>query len=94
MVSDSTAPSAPPAASLGSRRHRFAQLVAEVFGPAVVVTLLTAAISLHATADVPSGLLWGAVGIVFCSGIPFAIMFGGARVLGAALGGGLYLSLR
>ncbi|GAA2803150.1 hypothetical protein [Saccharopolyspora taberi] len=58
---------------------RLARVVAEVFAPAVLVSVVTIAISLASSPTVPAGLLWAVVSAGFCAGFPIWFLARGAR---------------
>ncbi|MEV1285923.1 hypothetical protein [Micromonospora sp. NPDC049679] len=62
-----------------TRANQLARLVTEVLAPAVLAALMPLVIAVHATGDWITGVGWGALAILFCSAIPYAIIWLGVR---------------
>ncbi|MBY8870523.1 hypothetical protein K7640_01545 [Micromonospora sp. PLK6-60] len=59
---------------------RPARAVTEVFAPAVLASVLPLVIAVHSTAPaVATGLGWALLAILFCSAIPYAVVWVGVR---------------
>ena len=60
--------------------HRLARITTEVFAPAVFAAVLPMVVAVHATAPaVVVGLGWGALAVLFCSVVPYGIIWLGVR---------------
>ncbi|GGM24069.1 hypothetical protein GCM10011608_06130 [Micromonospora sonchi] len=60
--------------------HRLARITTEVFAPAVFAAVLPMVVAVHATAPaVVVGLGWGALAVLFCSAVPYGIIWLGVR---------------
>ncbi|GIJ26631.1 hypothetical protein Vqi01_17930 [Micromonospora qiuiae] len=60
--------------------YRLARITTEVFAPAVFAAVLPMVIAVHATAPaVVAGLGWGALAVLFCSVVPYGIIWLGVR---------------
>ncbi|WP_341721084.1 phosphatase PAP2 family protein [Micromonospora sp. FIMYZ51] len=66
--------------STRSASYRLARTSTEVFAPAVFAALLPVVVAVHSTAPALAvGLGWGALAVLFCSVIPYGIIWWGVR---------------
>ncbi|MBX7267143.1 phosphatase PAP2 family protein [Micromonospora sp. Llam7] len=60
--------------------HRLARASTEVFAPAVFAAVMPLVVAVHSTAPaVAVGFGWGLLAVLFCSAVPYAIIWWGVR---------------
>ncbi|PZG21681.1 hypothetical protein C1I95_07095 [Micromonospora craterilacus] len=60
--------------------YRLARVTTEVFAPAVLAAVMPLVVSVHSTAPaVVAGLGWAALAVLFCSAVPYGIIWLGVR---------------
>lgn len=57
-----------------------ARIVTEAFAPAVLAAVMSLVVALHSTAPaVGAGLGWGLLAVLFCSAVPYVVIWWGVR---------------